>query len=66
MTTTALSVIENILKPSLGKSDVNMLLDFTDEEMRNVSEDLYSDSKPASKVRVTDVMQAFEKRLTEK
>ncbi len=43
-----------------------MLLDFTDEEMRNVSEDLYSDSKPASKVRVTDVMQAFEKRLTEK
>ena len=44
-------------------------MDFTDDEMRTVAEDLESDSKPVSKKknpRVTQVMQEFERRLTAK
>lgn len=42
-------------------------MDFTDDEMKTVAEGLQSDSKPGSKVlRVTEVMQEFEKRLSAK
>ena len=41
-------------------------MDFTDEEMKTMADGLQSDSKQASKVRVAEVINEFEKRISAK
>jgi hypothetical protein len=62
-----LSVLDNILNSTKNKEvgGVN-LMDFTDEEMKTVAEGLVSDSKQNSKIRVTEVINEFEKRMSAK
>jgi hypothetical protein len=42
------------------------MMDFTDEEMKTVADGLVSDSKQNSKIRVTEVINEFEKRQSAK
>ena len=67
VTANTLSVLENILNSTKSKevSGAN-LMDFTDEEMKTVADGLQSDSKQNSKIRVTEVINEFEKRQSAK